>query len=150
MSVEDNLRLADASNKALNDHDVERFLSLHLESVIQRDPQNPEPIKGREAIRAGLERTLRAFPDFRIVKEHAFGQGDWIVEHGYGLATHKGPLEMPGGQSIPATNRSIRLPYAFIAKIDGGKFAETNLYYDGLAMMAQLGLAPQAPPQRKP
>lgn len=150
MSVEDNLRLADASNKALNDHDVERFLSLHLESVIQRDPQNPEPIKGRAAIRAGLEPMLRAFPDLRIVKERSFGQGDWIVEQGYGLGTHKGPLETPDGQSIPATNRSIRLPYAFIAKIDGGKFAEINLFYDQLAMMAQLGLAPQTAPQQKP
>ncbi len=150
MSVEDNLRLADASTKALNDHDVERFLSLHLVSVIQRDPQNAEPTKGREAIRAGLEPLLRAFPDFRVVKERAFGEGDWIVVQGHGLGTHKGPLEVPGGQSIPATNRTIRLPYAFIAKVDGGKFAETNLYYDQMAMMAQLGLAQQGPPQKTP
>jgi steroid delta-isomerase-like uncharacterized protein len=143
MSVEENIRVADAANKALNDHDVEAFLSLHLESVIQRDPQNREPTKGREAIRAGLEPMIQAFPDFHVVRERAFGQGDWIVEQGHAVGTHLGPLETPGGPPIPATNKQIRLPYAFIAKVEAGKFAETNLYFDVAGMMAQLGLAPQ-------
>src|SRR2546425_6960124 len=79
MSVADNIRLLDAGNKALNDHDVERFLSLHLPSVIQRDPQNVEPTKGREAVRAGLEPMIQAFPDFHVVRERAFGEGDWSL-----------------------------------------------------------------------
>jgi steroid delta-isomerase-like uncharacterized protein len=149
MSVADNIRLLDAGNKALNDHDVERFLSLHLPSVIQRDPQNTEPTKGREAIRAGLEPMIQAFPDFHVVREHAFGEGDWVVEQGHALGTHRGPLETPAGP-IPATNKSIRLPYAFIAKVEGGKFAETNLYFDVAGMMAQLGLGPQPPAGGKP
>ncbi len=148
MSVEENLRLSKAGNKALNDHDVDRFLSLHLESVIQRDPQNPEGVKGRQAVRAGIEPMFRAFPDLHVVPERSFGAGDWIVEEGVALGTHKGPLEAPGAPAIPATNRSIRLPYAFIAKVDGGKFVEIHLYFDQMAMMTQLGLAPQGPPPR--
>src|SRR2546428_1087252 len=136
MSVADNIRLLDAGNKALNDHDVERFLSLHLPSVIQRDPQNVEPTKGREAVRAGLEPMIQAFPDFHVVRERAFGEGDWVVEQGHALGTHRGPLETPAGPTIPATNKSIRLRYAFIAKVEGGKFAETNLYFDVAGAMA--------------
>ena len=49
MSVEENIRLSQAANKALNDHDVERFVNLHLESVISTDPQNTEPVKGRSS-----------------------------------------------------------------------------------------------------
>ncbi|HWM52618.1 MAG TPA: ester cyclase [Thermoplasmata archaeon] len=150
MSVADNIRLLDAGNKALNDHDVERFLSLHLPSIIQRDPQNVEPAKGREAVRAGLEPMIQAFPDFHVVRERAFGEGDWVVEEGQALGTHRGPLETPVGPPIPATNKSIRLPYAFIAKVEGGKFAETHLYFDVAGMMAQLGLGPQPPAGRKP
>src|SRR2546425_11453765 len=150
MSVADNIRLLDAGNKALNDHDVERFLSLHLPSIISRDPQNTEGAKGREAVRAGIEPMFKAFPDFRVVPERSFGQGDWIVEEGVGLGTHKGPLEAPGAPPIPATNRPVRLPYAFIAKVDGGKFAETHLYFDVAGMMTQLGLRPQPPAGRKP
>ena len=41
MSVEENLKVVDASTKAANDHDLDRFESFHLNSVIQRDPANP-------------------------------------------------------------------------------------------------------------
>src|SRR3989475_1129956 len=150
MSVAENIRLLDAGNKALNDHDVERFLSLHLPSVIQRDPQNVEPTKGREAVRAGLEPMIQAFPDFHVVRERAFGDGDWVVEEGHALGTHRGPLETPVGPPIPATNKSIRLPYAFIAKVEGGKFAETHLYFDVAEVIGLLVPHPPPPAGREP
>lgn len=141
-TVEENLRVREAGNKALNDHDLDRFLSLHLESVIVRDPQHPEPVKGREAIRAGLEPMLRAFPDIHLVTERSFGAGNWIAEQGFAIGTHRGPIEAPGASPIPATNRPVRIPYAFVAKIEAGKFAESHVYYDQMGMLAQLGLAP--------
>ncbi len=150
MSVEENLKVVDASTKAANDHDLDRFESFHLNSVIQRDPQHPEGIKGWKAIRAGLEPFLKAFPDIRLVTERQFGAGDWITQLSHMRGTHSGPLEVPGGPTIPATNKSVRLPVAMIARLEGGKFAEINLYFDQAGLMAQLGLAPQAPPQRKP
>ncbi len=150
MSVEENLRLVAAATKALNDQDVDGFLSHHLESVIQRDPQHVEPIKGREAIRAGIEPMLRAFPDIRFVQERAFGEGDWVAVQFVGMGTHKGPLEAPGAPPIPATNRAIRLPFAYIAKVDGGKFAEVNYYFDQAGMMAQLGLMAPGQAENEP
>ncbi len=150
MSVEENLRVAAAVTAALNDHDLDRFEKYHLESVIQRDPVNAEPIKGRKAIRAGVEPFLRAFPDLRVVTERQFGQGDWITVQGHIVGTHRGPLEQPGGQTIPPTNRTVRLPYALIAKLEGGKFAETNVYFDLMGMMTQLGLMQQGPPRAEP
>ena len=150
MSVEENLKVVDASTKAANDHDLDRFESFHLNSVIQRDPQHPEGIKGWKAIRAGLEPFLKAFPDIRLVTERQFGAGDWITQLSHMRGTHSGPLEVPGGPTIPATNKSVQLPVAMIARLEGGKFAEINVYFDQMSMMAQLGLAPQAPPQRKP
>jgi steroid delta-isomerase-like uncharacterized protein len=149
MTVEENLRLLTAATKAMNDRDVDRFLSFHLESVIQKDPQHPQGVKGREAIRAGLEPMLRAFPDIRTVQERAFGEGDWVAVQGVTQGTHTGPLEAPGAPTIPPTNRRIRLPYAFVAKIEGGKFAEVNLYFDQAGMMAQLGLLP-GPAENEP
>src|SRR5439155_15461983 len=56
MSVEENLRVIEAAQKALNDRDLDRFETLHLNSVVQRDPQNPQGIKGRsEERRVGKE-----------------------------------------------------------------------------------------------
>lgn len=150
MSVEENLRVADEATKALSDGDLDRFESYHLESVIGRDPLHPEPLKGRKAIRASVEPFSKAFPDLRLVTERQFGQGDWITVQGHFQGTHKGPLEAPGGQTIPATNKAIRVPFALIAKLEGGKLAETDIYFDQMGMMAQLGLAPQEPPQKEP
>ncbi len=42
------------------------------------------------------------------------------------------------------------MPVALVARFEGGKFAAINLYFDQMGLMAQLELAPQAPPQRKP
>src|SRR3989475_8544174 len=104
MSVEENLRTIDAATKALNDRDLDTFESLHLNSVLQRDPQNPDGIKGPKAIRASLEPFLKAFPDIRVATDTQFGAGDWVTQLSHIRATHTGPLEMPGGQTIPPTN----------------------------------------------
>jgi hypothetical protein len=36
-----------------------------------------------------------------------------------------------------------------ITKLEGGKFAEINIYFDQASLLAQLGLLPQ-PPQPEP
>src|SRR5205814_662840 len=124
MSVEENLRVIEAAQKALNDRDLDRFETLHLNSVLQREPQNPQGIKGPKAIRASLQPFLTAFPDIRFATETQFGVGDWVTQLGHVRGTNTGPLEMPGGPTIPATNKAVRLPVAMVAKLEGGKFAE--------------------------
>ena len=108
MSVEENLRVIEAATKALNARDLDTFESLHLNSVLQKDPQNPQGIKGPKAIRASLNPFLKAFPDIRLVTETQFGAGDWVTQLGHMRGTNTGPLEMPGGQTIPATNKAAR------------------------------------------
>src|SRR6266566_4975988 len=54
MSVEENLKVIDTATKAMNDRDLDRFESLHLNSVIQRDPQHPEG-GGTPVRRRGLD-----------------------------------------------------------------------------------------------
>jgi predicted ester cyclase len=149
MSVEENLKVLEASTKALNERDLDHFETFHLNSVIQRDPQNPQGIKGVKAIRASLEPFLKAFPDIRLVTETQFGAGDWVTQLSHMRGTNTGPLEIPGGQTIPATNKAVRMPVAMVAKLQGGKFAEINVYFDQAGLLAQLGLLPQ-PPQPGP
>src|SRR5437773_6189041 len=62
MSVEDNLKVIETATKALNDRDFDRYESLHLNSVLQRGPQNPEGLKVIKAIRASLDPLFDAFP----------------------------------------------------------------------------------------
>ncbi len=145
MSVEDNVKVVAATTKALNDHDVNRFLSFQHPSALQRYPSTPEPVRGADAVRPGLERLLRAFPDLQLVQEQAFGAGDWVTVQGHFVGTHRAPLEAPGGRTFAPTNKSIRLPYALVVKVEGGKIARLDAYYDMMGMAAQLGLTSSAP-----
>jgi predicted ester cyclase len=55
--------------------------------------------------------------------------------------THTGPLNGPDG-TIPATGREVVWDSVDWVKIENGKIASWNVYEDGMAFMAQLGLLP--------
>ncbi|MCJ2531691.1 MAG: ester cyclase, partial [Candidatus Thermoplasmatota archaeon] len=104
MSVEENLRVFDEIEKAINARDWNRFDELHAESVVDYSPQNPEGLKGIDAHRESVQNLFNAFPDARMEQKSAFGQGDWAVVELTFTGTHKGPLAGPGGQTIQPTN----------------------------------------------
>ena len=140
MSTEENLRVIDQALEAFNARDWNRFLSLHVESVIDHEPTVPEPIKGRKALGEFLKGFVVAFPDLNIRKERSFGQGDWACAELLITGTNRGPMPGPGGKMIPATNKAIRVKEGAVFKMDRGQVAEIHEYYDVAGMMSQLGL----------
>ncbi len=102
----------------------------------------PEPLKGRAATNELLKGVFAAFPDLRVRKERAFGEGDWVSWQGVITGTHKGPFLGPSGQSIPPTQMSVLIPFSSVAKVENGKFTEVHTYMDQLGMLVQLGLIP--------
>ena len=142
MSVEENLRLVNESAEAYNSRNWDRYYELHAESIVRHDPSFPEPIKGRAAHREAVQGVLKAFPDMSAEDVRAFGQGDQLSVEFTMTGTHTGPLAVPDGQTIPATNKSFRLNILEVLKWEGGQIVEEHAYYDVLGFMAQLGLAP--------
>lgn len=143
MSVEENLRLMDTVMEAHNAHDWGGFSTNFAESVVVYDPTVSEPIRGREALREFVASLATAFPDIRWEKSRSFGEGDFVCFEANILGTHKGPLSGPGGQTITATDKTIRTPVSTVSKVEGGEITEVHVYYDVLGMMAQLGVTPQ-------
>ena len=142
MSVEENLQVIDADFEAINAQDWDRFLGLHSESHVLYAPDSPEPRKGREALREWIQGYATAFPDLRVETVRSFGQGDWVCVEWVVTGTHTGPLMGPGGETIPATNKTARVPGSSVFKVEGGEITEDREYYDLLGLMAQLGLVP--------
>ena len=142
MSVEENLQVNAAIIEAVNAQDWDRYVGLHAESVVSYGPESPEPRKGREALRESIQAYVTAFPDLRFEEVRTFGQGDWVCAEWVATGTHTGPLMGPGGETIPATNKTARVSGSSVLKVEGGKVTEIHGYYDLLGMMAQLGLAP--------
>jgi steroid delta-isomerase-like uncharacterized protein len=83
----------------------------------------------------------RAFPDGRIHADRYVESGDLVVVEGRFTGTNTGPLESPAG-TVPATGRSMVLPFADVFRVADGRITEHRIYYDPTSMLGQLGLLP--------
>lgn len=132
--------LIDRHIKTFNDHDAAGWASHYAENAVVHDPQYPQPLKGREAIRKDLADFLKAFPDLQFKVTNRLVSGDRAAVEGIGTGTHRGPLEGPGG-SIPATNKRAEMPFAVFLRVDGsGLIVEERRYYDLAGLAQQLGV----------
>ncbi len=57
----DNQRLAEEQFKALNAHDVERYVKTHADSYIWESDAFPTPVRGTEGVRQPLRCISRHF-----------------------------------------------------------------------------------------
>ena len=126
-----------------NAQDWDRFVANAAESIVTHAPDLEEPLKGLKAYRERFETNVEAFPDQHIETKQVFGQGEWVVLEGIFTGTHEGAFPGPGGQEIPPTHKRVELPLALVFKIEDGKTTEEHDYYDNLAFLSQLGLAPE-------
>jgi predicted ester cyclase len=67
--------------------------------------------------------------------------GERAAVEGTFTGTHTGTLAAPQGE-IPATGRTIELPYVDVFEARAGRIAAHRVYYDQMVMLSQLGLAP--------
>ncbi|MFQ5950897.1 MAG: ester cyclase [Candidatus Geothermarchaeales archaeon] len=140
MSVEENIRVIDTLIEALNNRELDRWESLHSKPVIWHGPEFSKPLRGRDVLRKILEVPLTAFPDSRLEKQRAFGQGNWVCVELVERGTHTGPLNT-GDQPIPATNRAFKITVCRVYKLNEGRITEGHEYYDLMGLLGQLGLA---------
>jgi len=124
----------------LNAREWERFDELHAVSLIVYPVGAPEPQKGRDPHREYAKAFITAFPDLRFEEERGFGQGDWVAQTFAVTGTHRGPLQMPGGREIPATNRPVRVKMGTVGKVEGGQITEEHHFCNVLDLLTQLGV----------
>lgn len=128
--------------EAFNAHDLGRVAHWYAEDARHYQPNRTEPLRGRDDIREDYRKaTWIPFPDFHFELDRAFGQGEWLCVQGVLTGTHEGPLEGPGGETTPATGRSIEVAICLVVRVKSGKAVEVYEYNDQLSLLAQLGLA---------
>lgn len=136
MSVED---IQKKQVDAINRHDANAFAALYATRAIAHDPQYPEPLKGREAIRKDIEDFFQAFPDLQARLVSVLASGDTVASEVELSGTHKVSLASPTG-AIPPTNRQVQLRVAGFDRVEGDVITESRRYYDLAGLMQQLGL----------
>lgn len=124
----------DATYAAWNAHDPDAVAAVFAPDAELIDAGAPEPVIGREAIRARAADLLAAFGDLRLERVELLidppaNADRWIV-----TGTHRGPF-----MGIPATGRTIHVQGCTFSSFgpDGLVVRDVN-FWDVPALLAQL------------
>jgi steroid delta-isomerase-like uncharacterized protein len=124
-----------------NAGDLAACMELYAEEAVQA--MHDGVFVGRQAIEERLARDLTTFPDITYTVISFVEQGDRFADEFVVAGTQTGPLSLPDGAEIPPTGRHVEIRGMEFVEVRDGKIVFDNLYYDSLAMLAQLGLVPQ-------
>jgi steroid delta-isomerase-like uncharacterized protein len=137
-----NQELLDRYVELYNAGDLDGCMDLYAEDAVQLMPDGT--YEGRSAIRERLVLELEAFPDIDWKVESFVEDGDFFADEWTFVGTHAGPLQLPDGGELPATGRRVEIRGMELVQMRDGVIVVDNLYYDTMAVAAQLGLMPAA------
>jgi steroid delta-isomerase-like uncharacterized protein len=135
--------LLDLYVERYNALDLDGVMDLYADDAVQLMPEGI--FKGKDAIRERLARDLVAIPDVHHTVRSFVEQGDSFADEWTFAGTHTGPFALPDGTEFPATGKRVEVKGMELCVVRDGKLIVDNLYYDNMAVLAQLGLIPQPP-----
>ena len=130
--------------EAWNALDADGVASLCTEDVVWEDAGLPEPVRGRDGVRAFIEATRRAFPDFHVEEEGSpciVGSEPRVLSRYRMTGTMRGPWEPLG---FAPTGARISVPGVDEWTFDGELMCHYATYYDSVGMARQMGTLPPA------
>jgi ketosteroid isomerase-like protein len=137
----------DRMTAALTSNDLQTVAECYCDNAVATTPDQGE-VSGRAEIVEYLGRIVEAFPDAQYEYLAKHESGDVAIDEGYLTGTNTGDLTGPGGASIPATGRQVRIRECDVVAVDDeGLIREHRFYYDQMAFLEQLGLLPETAPE---
>jgi steroid delta-isomerase-like uncharacterized protein len=127
-----------------NAGDLDGVMDLYAEDSSQLMPHGA--FEGRSAIRDRLAQELAAFSDIAHRYISYVEQDDAFADEWVFVGTHTGPVVLPDGTELPPTGKRVEVRGMELVQVRDGKIVVDNLYYDNLAVAAQLGVLPQDVP----
>jgi steroid delta-isomerase-like uncharacterized protein len=136
--VEDRDQLMHAYLDAWNARDAERIASFFAEGAVYNDHGAGAVAVDREGIRDHAARVHAGFPDLRFELVRAAHGEDFTAGEWRSVMTHGGDFE-----GLAPTGRVVQSSGVDVATLDGdGLIRRLDSYYDGAAIMRDLGLLP--------
>jgi steroid delta-isomerase-like uncharacterized protein len=97
--------------------------------------------RGPAGARAQSERYATAFPDGKLEITRIVTGGETAVAELVGRGKNDGPFG-----DVPATHKSVELPFCDVLTIRDGKIVRDRQYGDTAMLLQQLGLMPEMAP----
>ena len=125
----------------INTGNVDGFGELLADDFVEHE-ETPGLAPTKEGTKEFFRMYLAAFPDLHMEAEDVLASGDKVVARTRATGTHQGEF-----MGIPATGKHVDVPLIDILRFgDDGLVHEHWGVMDAMAMMQQLGLAPEGPP----
>jgi len=125
-----------------NKGDVEGFCALYSDHIVLTTPDGR--FEGREDIRGYVQGLYNAFPSGGITLGRRCENEDLYFGEFALRATNTGPIAMPDGSELPATNKSVELNATEITRVENGRIVQQDMVWDNMTFLSQLGLVPTA------
>jgi predicted ester cyclase len=123
--------------EVLNDKNLSVLDEIAAEDYVELDPL-PGQSPGRDGMRTFLETELfPAFPDQQWVTEEQVAEDEKVVSRFTFYGTHQGTF-----MGIPPTGRRVTVKGVVIDRVVDGKWKDSRILMDNLALLQQLGVLP--------
>jgi steroid delta-isomerase-like uncharacterized protein len=124
-----------ATFDAWNAHDADAVAAIFALDAVVRDVGSPDPLRGRDAIRARAAELFVAFPDFHLRQLDLIVGEDANADRWEATGTHRGDF-----MGMEPTGHAIRVEGATFSRFDAdGLVVEDVNFWDVGALLAQLG-----------
>ncbi|MEV6178268.1 nuclear transport factor 2 family protein [Streptomyces sp. NPDC052015] len=121
--------------------DLKVIAELFAEDAVAVTPEAGE-LHGRDEIVEYWRQMTESVPEATWEPVHSFEIGTTAVDEGYFRGRNTGPLRMPDGRTLPATQKELRVRGVDLATVVDGRIVSYRLYFDQLEFLEQLGLLP--------
>jgi ketosteroid isomerase-like protein len=136
----------DRLTDAITTHaDLKAIGELYAEDAVAFTPDEGE-LRGRDNIVEYWRTMTEAVPEATFQSLHSYEVGDTAIDEGIFSGRNTGPLELPNGETLPPTQKEIRIRGVDIATVQDGRIVDYRLYFDEMEFLGQLGLLPPDEP----
>ncbi|MFC9247637.1 nuclear transport factor 2 family protein [Streptomyces sp. NPDC057136] len=125
-------------------NDLKAIAELYAEDAVAFTPDQGE-IRGRESITEYWRQMTDALPGSTFESLHKYEVGNTAIDEGFYSGTNTGPLPLPSGEILPATQKPVRIRGCDVATVEDGRIVSYRLYFDQVEFLDQLGLLPDMP-----
>ena len=132
----------DRVTEAVFSGNAEQVRQLYADDATAVTPDQGELV-GRDAIVTYLTAFTESFPDLGFEPLYKHEAGNAAIDEGYVVGTNTNPLQMPTGETLPATGKQVRVRGCDIVTVENGRITSHRFYYDQMEFLAQLGMLPQ-------
>ena len=123
----------------------QRIAELYAQDAVAFTPDAGE-IHGRDSIVEYWQQMTEMIPDGSYEPLHSYEIGNTAIDEGFFTGRNTGPIQLPTGETMPPTQKEVRIRGVDFATVDeDGRIVDYRLYFDELEFLGQLGLLPEEP-----